>query len=202
MYASLILVGIAIVVFIIQAAVSGFTQAFALVSADVLTRPWILVTSIFLHGDIAHLLYNMLGLGLFGMILESIVGKKRFLVIFFAGGLLAGIGTSFLYSAALGASGALMAVLGVLAALRPHMQVFVSFIPMPMWVAAGFWAAGDFIGLFVPTGVANLAHLIGLGFGLGVGFYLRKDFGQLRPGREILHIDDKEFEDWEKKWMK
>ncbi len=202
MYSTFILVGIAVVAFVIQNVVGGFTQSFALVSADVLSRPWILVTSIFLHGDIAHLLYNMLGLALFGMVLESIVGRKQFLAVFFSGGLLAAIGSSFLYSAALGASGALMAVLGTIAVLRPHMQVFVSFIPMPMWVAAGFWAVGDFVGLFVPSGVANLAHLVGLGFGITAGFYLRRGFGQLRPGREIYHVDDKEFDDWEKKWMK
>ena len=197
-----VLAGICVLAFVLQQAVPGFTDAFLLVSANAVQRPWTLVTAIFLHADIVHLLYNMFALVLFGMILEHIIGKKRFLAIFFASGLLASIASLFLYRAALGASGAIFGVLGALALLRPRMQVWVSYIPMPMIVACAVWAISDFVGLFVPSGTANLAHLVGLGFGIGVGFYLRNDFAERADGREILHIDDKEFDDWEKKWMK
>jgi uncharacterized protein len=195
------LVGIAVIGFILQQLIPGFTDMFALVSADVLSRPWTTITAIFLHGDIAHLLYNMFALALFGIILERIVGKKRFLIIFFVGGLLASIGSVFLYRAAVGASGAIFAVLGTLAMLRPRMQVFVSYIPMPMYVAAAVWIFIDVVGLFVPSGTANLAHLVGLAFGLGTGYKLREKFGERADGREIYHVDEKEFDNWEKKWM-
>src|SRR3989344_1479446 len=200
MNAVFILVGICIALFALQAAIPGFTGQFALVSAQVVERPWTLVTAIFLHGDLPHLLFNMFALALFGIILENIVGRKRFLWIFFAGGILASVGSVFLYTAAVGASGAIFAVLGALAILRPRMQVWVSFVPMPMIVAAAVWAIGDFIGLFVPTGIANLAHLARLGFGLGSGLFLRSGYGQ---EREAVHrLDDTEFDDWEKRWMK
>jgi len=197
-----VLAGICIFAFILQQTVPGFTETFLLVSADVVYRPWTLITAVFLHGDVVHLLYNMFALVLFGMILEQIVGKKKFLIIFFVAGLLASFGSIFLYRAALGASGAIFGVMGTLALLRPKMQVWVAYVPMPMIVACAVWAITDIIGIFVPSGTANLAHLVGLAFGIGVGLYLRPLYGEHADGREILHIDEKEIDDWEKKWMK
>ena len=72
-----ILAGICIAAFIAQRAIPGFTEQFVLVSAEVVGRPWTLITAIFLHGDLQHLLFNMFALVLFGMILESIVGRKK-----------------------------------------------------------------------------------------------------------------------------
>ncbi len=201
MYSAFILVGICVAVFLLQLLVSGFTKMFALVSADVLARPWTLVSAIFLHGGMVHLLYNMFALALFGMILESVIGRKKFLIVFFSAGILANVGSVFLYNAVLGASGAIFGILGMLAILRPRMQVWVSFMPMPMIFAAAVWAIGDFAGLFFPTGVGNLAHLIGLGFGLAGGFYFRKEYGEFRT-RNPVNIDDKTMEEWEKKYMK
>jgi membrane associated rhomboid family serine protease len=79
MYSTFILVGICAVAFLIQIMSPAFTDAFALISAEVLYRPWTLITTIFLHADVSHLLYNMFALVLFGMILENIIGQKRFL---------------------------------------------------------------------------------------------------------------------------
>jgi len=196
-----VLVGICIAAFIAQTVIPGFTGLFVLVSAQVLERPWTLVTAIFLHGDLGHLLFNMFALTLFGAILESIVGRKKFLLIFFVGGVIASIGSIFLYKAALGASGAIFAILGTLAILRPKMQVWVSFVPMPMIVAAAVWAIGDFIGLFVPSGIANLAHLVGLGFGIGSGLYLRRGFSEQRE-EPLDERSEKLIDEWEKKWVK
>jgi membrane associated rhomboid family serine protease len=200
MYSTFILVGICAVAFLIQIMSPAFTDAFALISAEVLYRPWTLITTIFLHADVSHLLYNMFALVLFGMILENIIGQKRFLAIYFVSGFLASVGSLFLYNGAVGASGAIFGVLGTLALLRPRLQVWVYFIPMPMIVAAIVWATGDIIGLFVPGRTANLAHLIGLGLGLGNGWYLKKQFGVQK--RDVMHIDEKEFDDWERKWMR
>lgn len=202
MYAALLLCGICIIVFALQAIVPGFSDFFLLNSSLLLYRPWTLLTSIFLHGSLPHVLYNILGLGLFGMILEHIVGKKKFLVIFFSGGFLASLGASFLYDAALGASGAIFAILGTLVVLRPHLQVWVAYVPMPMFVAGFVWAISDLVGLFVPSNVANLAHLVGLAFGVGAGFYLRKEYGERKPKEPPLYVDEKTMEKWEQRYMK
>lgn len=202
MYLSLILAGFCVLFFLLQSLIQGFTEQFALISVQALVRPWTLITSIFLHGDLPHLLYNMLALALFGVVLETIIGKKRFLVLFFGAGILSSLSSAFLYREVVGASGAIFGILGALVLLRPRMQVWVYSLPMPMIVAAFVWGVGDIIGLFLPTGIANLGHLAGLATGLISGVFLRKMFG-LRPRRDSpFFLSEKEVETWEDEWMK
>ncbi|MDD5416809.1 MAG: rhomboid family intramembrane serine protease, partial [Candidatus Aenigmarchaeota archaeon] len=122
--------------------------------------------------------YNMFALGLFGFILEQIVGTKKFLMIYFVSGLVAAVGSIMFYSASLGASGAIMGILGCLAVLRPKMTVYISYVPMPMILAAVVWIGGDLIGMVAPDQVAHAAHLFGMFFGIAIGLYYRKQFGE------------------------
>ncbi len=50
-------------------------------------KPWQLFTHLFMHGGIAHLLFNMLALFTFGVLLENILGTKRFLILYFVSAL-------------------------------------------------------------------------------------------------------------------
>jgi len=193
------LVGVCVVVFILQLSIPSITDNFALVSKDVATRPWILVTSIFLHGSFDHLLFNMFALAMFGSILERIIGSKRFLIIFFATGVIASLGSAFFYNAALGASGAIMGIAGCLAAIRPRMMVWVLGAPMPMIMAAALWALIDMAGLFHPSGIANAAHLAGLFSGIALGIAWRKRF-VLEKSKSV--ISENEIDHWEKEYMK
>jgi uncharacterized protein len=147
---------------------------------------WTFFTSMFMHAGFGHLFVNMISLMFIGGFVEKLIGKKRFLSLYFAGGLFAGLffvlialasGTD-LNVYAVGASGAIFALGGLLAVLTPRLPVLVFFIfPMPMWAAMGFlmfglWALS--LGLGLPIG--NTAHFGGLIVGLGYGFYLRKRF--------------------------
>ena len=200
---AILLVIICVVVFFIQIEDEGFTEEFLLKSSDAFSRPWILVTSMFLHGSFEHLFYNMFALALFGTILERIIGSKKFLILYFVSGVIAGLGTIPFYEASLGASGAIMGILGTLGMLRPRMTVYISYIPMPMAAAVVLWAVGDIIGFFAPSGIANAAHLFGLAVGLIIGLYLKNKYGErVRRRRKIENdIDEEEFEEWEDKWM-
>jgi len=195
-----LLIGLCIVIFIIQSIFPTVTDNFALVSKDVLSRPWIILTSIFLHGDFSHLFYNMFALGLFGFILERIIGSRKILIVYFLAGIVASISSTFFYNAALGASGAIYGILGCLAALRPKMKVWVAYVPMPMIVAAGVWALIDIFGILVPSNVANVAHLSGLGVGIIFGLFLRKKFPEVKVMR-ARRIPEREFKRWEDRWM-
>jgi membrane associated rhomboid family serine protease len=195
------LVIICVIVFIFQNIYTGITDEFALVSATVLSKPWTLITSIFLHGSFEHLFYNMFALALFGSILEKIIGGKKFLIIFFVSGVISGIGSVFFYTASIGASGAIFGILGTLGALRPRMTVYVSYVPMPMAVAVILWAIGDLIGLFAPSNIANAAHLFGLAFGLVVGLLLKEKHSEQRIRRRVPDISEEELRDWEAEWM-
>ena len=210
---SLKLVGVLVAVFVLQLFFPFITDLFLLQAQDIFTRPWILVTSIFLHGSLLHLLFNGFALALFGSLLEDIIGSKYFLSLFFIGGIIASlvfvlglpilsfIGMSSSGSA-LGASGAIFSVMGMLAVLRPTMTVWVSYMPMPLWVAALVWAGQDFFGIFIPDNIANFAHLGGLFFGVLIGFIYRKRYRERQMRRvqkkDSVMLSDKEIEQWEK----
>ena len=200
-YWSVRLVLIISAVFILQNIFPAITDNFSLVSERALAEPWMFLTGIFLHADLMHLLYNMFALALFGAILEKIAGGKMFLAIFFVAGLAASAAAFFFYSASLGASGAIFGILGALAILRPRMVVWL-YVPMPMIVAIFVWAAIDLTGFFYPSGIANAAHLAGLGAGLVFGLALRKKFGEHAAKRKQYEIGNEEFRRWEDEWVK
>lgn len=195
------LVAICVVVFILQNIYTDLTDQFALDSAYLLSRPWTIITYIFLHGSFEHLFYNMFALALFGSVLEKIIGGKKFLLTFFVSGIIAGIGSVIFYTSSIGASGAIYGIMGILAVLRPRMAVYVGFVPLPMFLTVALWTAGDLLGLFFPTDLtAHGAHLFGLIFGLIYGIFLRKDYGETSR-KKIEEMSDEEISDWEEKYM-
>jgi len=196
-YWALKITGILVLVFILQVIFSFISEMFILKSNDVFSRPWILITSIFLHGGLAHLMLNGFALALFGSILEEIIGSRRFLILYFISGLVANLVAFPFYNAALGASGAIFGVLGCLTVLRPGMTVFVGYMPMPMWVAAIFWAIQDILGVFIPDNIANFAHLGGLAFGVILGFYYRGKKPRVIKHTKDLMLSDDDIKDWE-----
>lgn len=167
------LCGVMFILFLIQLLVSGFTDLF-LLNSSAYIQVWRFITSIFLHGGFAHLLYNIFALALFGSMLERLIGSRRFLIVFFVTGILANLVSVNFYNSSLGASGAIFGVIGALIVIRPLMIIFAFGFPMPLFIAGIIWAAGDLIGLFVPSNIANLAHLSGMFFGLILGFIYRK----------------------------
>jgi len=163
-----------ILVFILQLMIEGFTDFFML-TENALGMPWQFLTAVFLHGSLTHLLYNLFALVLFGLILEKVIGSKRFLWLFILSGIFANIISFWWYPNALGASGAIMAIIGSLAALRPMMIVWAFNLPMPMFVLAIIWVAGSILGIFGfgDQGTGHLAHLSGLFIGVIYGLFLR-----------------------------
>ncbi len=165
-----------IIIYILQIFFSSITDNLVLISSDVYERPWILVTAIFLHGSLLHLLYNSFALALFGSILEKKIGSYNFLLIFFLTGIISSLAAALFYDSALGASGAIFGIIGMLAAISPLLIVPAFGAPMPVLMAAILWALVDFIGLTGQSGgIANAAHLAGLFSGLVIGFlFFRK----------------------------
>lgn len=183
------LVLVCVIIFIIQTIFPGFTDLFVLNKLSFI-QPWRFLTAIFLHGSLSHLFYNMFALALFGTLLEGFIGGKRFLIIFFAAGIGANIISVNFYDSALGASGAIYGVIGALMIIRPFLMVWALGLPMPMVLAGILWAIGDFAGIFMPSNVANIAHLIGIFVGLILGFVFKRDFLPKRERNEItLHED-------------
>ncbi len=176
-----LLVGLILLCFFLQWVVPGFTDMFVLDPKHPL-QLWRLVTNIFLHGGVAHLFFNLFALVMFGPLLYNRVGRTEFYKIFFGGGIVASLTyLAFVYLGiippypALGASGAIYAVLGALAVFLPNLVVFIGFFPMRMREAVIFWIATEFIFSFLSVdGIAHAAHLGGLLFGLWYGKKLKE----------------------------
>jgi rhomboid family protein len=155
--------------------VGSCTGASGLLS--IVERPWSPLTAVFLHSaNPLHIIFNLIFLYFFGIALEQRVGSRRLLGLFIVAGVLSSIAQVALFGdVALGASGALMGILGTLTVLSPTMQVLFYFVPLPLWILTVLFVALDISGLFgAPSGVANLAHLAGLAAGLAYGWRLRR----------------------------
>jgi len=137
--------------------------------------PWGIVTSIFVHYEFFHIFANMLTLYFFGSYLHRVIGGRRFSLIYLGGGILGSLFFILLAPPsylAIGASGAVFAIGGVLSILRPNLKVFIFPTPAPLsiWVAV----IGGFVILSLFPPIAWQAHLGGLVFGLTVGYSLKK----------------------------
>ena len=183
----LIIILINVLVFVGVRIHPDYVNTLALTPADVWTHPWQIITSMFTHYDFFHILANMWTLYFFGSSILHMLGPRRFWIIYMVGGILGGIffvllayagnALSFgwlggIYSGAIGASGAIFALGGALAVLRPSMKVmfFPIPIPMPLWIAV----VGSFVVLTLIPGVAWQAHLGGLAFGAAAGWYYKR----------------------------
>ena len=141
---------------------------------------WTWIVSVFSHGSPAHLLFNGIALYFFGPLVERQVGSKKFAALFLASGVLAGlgqVGVGLLTGeavAVLGASGAIMAIMGVLAITSPDLKVLLFFvIPMSIRTLTVLFAAFSIFAFVsdggILDGVAHFAHLVGLVIGLWYG---------------------------------
>lgn len=112
-----------------------------------------IITSMFMHGSIAHIAGNMLYLWIFGDNLENVMGHLKYFIFYIICGIIASLSHVFLSSAmgsgllvpSLGASGAISGVLGGYLILFPRNQVRVfairSIITVPAIVTLGIWIA-------------------------------------------------------------
>lgn len=151
-----------------------------------------LITSIFMHGSIGHILGNMLFLWIFGDNVEDKLGHLRYLLFYMIAGVLADLAhvatcvllQSGLLIPSLGASGAISGVMGAYLYIFPHNKVTVlifRFITtVPAFVAVGLWFALQLFSGFMELGagegggVAYGAHIGGFIAGLLMAFIIDK----------------------------
>lgn len=146
-----------------------------LVPSLVLQRPWTLVTYMFLHGGMLHLLFNMIALFFFGPRLETRLGGKRFLWLYFLSGI-SGAFLSLLFArnaAVIGASGAVFGVLLGFALYWPRDHIYIwGVLPLEArWFVLILTGLSLYSGLSgAEGGIAHFAHLGGF---LGGFAYLK-----------------------------
>jgi membrane associated rhomboid family serine protease len=161
-----------------------------------------LLTSMFLHGNFAHLVGNMLFLWVFGDNVEDSMGHGRFILFY----LLCGVIAASVHAAAMpesvapmiGASGAISGVLGAYFILHPRVQVWVivfAFIPLrlPTYVVLCTWAAMQVVLFFTADKATNpvawWAHIAGFAAGALLIRYFRYPHVTLWDTSETGSID-------------
>jgi membrane associated rhomboid family serine protease len=152
----------------------GFVYHFGFIPREFFTMPvpeaFTLITSLFLHGGIGHILGNMFFLYVFGDNIEDRMGHVRFAVFYLLGGVIATLAHGFFTTTStvpmVGASGAISAVLGAYIVLFPRQRI-LTFIPpllipwailrlfgrlpkffapwLPAWIYIGYWAFIQFM---------------------------------------------------------
>ena len=168
------LIALNVLIFIVTLVRPEIVYMLGLKPALLSERPWTIITSMFVHGSILHILFNMVSLYFLGSFLIRAAGERSFLVVFFLGGLAGNILFALLgdpLSTGVGASGGIFALGGALAVIVPRVPVFIFFIPIPipLWVAIIIF----FLFSFLPK-IAWQAHLGGLLLGLVAGLIFRK----------------------------
>lgn len=171
------LIGVNLLLFIATLIAPELRYLLGLQPGDFPNRAWTIVTSMFIHGGLWHIMVNMWMLYFFSTYLSRLIGQSKFLMVYFGGGILGNIlllllAPFFPFSVAFGASGAVFALAGALVLMRHKMPIFVFPIPVPI----PLWAAviGGFLILSFLPSIAWQAHLGGLILGLIAGYFFRK----------------------------
>jgi membrane associated rhomboid family serine protease len=177
--AVIILIGANVLVFLLQdQSPAQIGELFALwplqpIDGKVYFQPWQIISYAFLHGNVTHIGFNMLGLWMFGAEIERYVGPKRLLACYFASVVTAALTqlvVPMLFGAppapTIGASGGVFGLLLAYALMFPTRKVvpLIPPIPMPAWLFATIYAGIElFLGV---TGrlsdIAHFAHLGGM----------------------------------------
>jgi rhomboid protease GluP len=133
-------------------------------------RWWTLVTAIYLHGSLLHIIFNIMWIRQLGPAVEELFGRARLVVIFTVSG-----AAGFVLSNALsgsftvGASGSIFGLLGAMVAYGRRRGGTYGALVLKQY---GQWAAVLFILGFFMSGVNNWAHAGGFVGGLGAGYVL------------------------------
>ena len=159
-------------------------RLFALNPVCFIYRPWQLVTYMFMHGNFAHIFFNMYAVFIFGSVLERVWGTKKFVFYYLVTGVgaaLIHIGVQWLtqdFALTVGASGAVFGLLLGYAMLYPDTMMGLIFPPVTMkakWFVLIYAAIELLLGITgAQASVAHFAHLGGLVFGLVLMLYWKK----------------------------
>jgi membrane associated rhomboid family serine protease len=163
--------------------------------ADLASRPWTLVTYMFLHLEFWHILFNMLWLFWFGKIFLEYLNSRRLLFTYVTGGLTGGLlyvlaynifpvfHTSLQASVALGASASVMAIVSAISFFVPNYSINLLFFGrIRILYLAILLFIFDFIAIPAGNAGGHIAHIGGALFGYFFSLWLRKNKTSYSPG--------------------
>ncbi|QDV71100.1 Rhomboid protease GlpG [Rosistilla carotiformis] len=169
----------------------GFALRTAMeVTPQTIVKPWLwwqFVTYGFAHGNMNHILFNMIGLFFFGRIVEQRLGKFEFLRFYLVAIILGGIVwslranlTDSLAPGVIGASGGVVAVTMLFIFWYPQTEIYLMMVlPVKAWVVGVMMIAGNLFGMGSETTAFDV-HLVGIAFASAY-YYFHWNLGQLSP---------------------
>ena len=194
-------IGLNVLIFLYQASMSpeasaSFIYEYGSIPVEIMSgQDWFtMFTSMFLHGGWMHLIGNMVFLWVFGDNIEAVIGNVPFLVFYLLGGLAASaIHVVFNMGSdvpAVGASGAIAAVLGAYLIMFPKSKIkliviiFFTTFTIPAIYFLGIWIVQQLINGFGSLGPASAhtggvawwAHIGGFVFGILAGYFAKRSF--------------------------
>lgn len=155
---------------------AAFFDTYGFSLNNLLTRPYVMITSIFLHASLTHLLSNILVWVFFGLAVENELGKARMLVIFFLGAFAGDLLSLAFYQAdtiSIGASAGIFALVGTGMLVRPlDLSFFPLVVPLPLAFLGMAYALYNVYGFLfnIDPQVSYIGHFGGLAVGLLFGF--------------------------------
>ena len=208
---TLLIIGFTVLSYMMQTVLSGYFDFFVLNPeiSQILQRPWSLFSVMILHAGAFHLFANMITFYFFGKPVERLIGGKELLKKYIISGLVASIAYVAFYNLlilihgspetaglAVGASGAVVAMVGMVAMLYPDAEVLLYFI-IPMKIKTAVYAFGaletfnlitKLAGTPLPIlgNFASSAHLAGLLIGIYYGKKVKEKYDVRRPGYNPL----------------
>jgi rhomboid protease GluP len=143
---------------------------------------WRLVSSMFVHGGIIHLIFNIYGLAFASAFLEGLIGTKKFAMTYFVSGLVASFASIWWHenTASVGASGAIFGLFGLILSFLVTDMYIQKEMKRTILIMFGPYVAINLLFGLAGAGIDNAAHLGGLvsGFAIGIILYLLSDKGQ------------------------
>ena len=174
-----------VLVFFLQMTVPGLEVQLAFIPALILARPWTIVTYMFVHAGLMHIVFNMIALYFFGPRVEQRIGSERFFSLYMISGITGGL-LSFVFAPAapiVGASGAIFGVMLAYARFWPRDRIYIwGVLPIEArWLVIGYtvlslwWGFGG-----GASGTAHFAHLGGFVGGFLCLLYMQRHQGAKR----------------------
>ena len=133
-------------------------------------RFYTLITAGFLHANLAHLIGNMIGIFIFGRVVERKLGFSKTLLVFFGALILSSLFESLIHLlitgnniGGLGASGALMGLIATAILLDPFYLSYELLVPLPIMISGWLAIYADIAGVINPSqdGIGHFAHIGG-----------------------------------------
>ncbi len=182
-----------VLVYFLQQTMPGLEVQLAFIPTLILARPWTIVTYMFVHAGLTHILFNMIALYFFGPRVEQRIGSERFFSLYMISGITGGL-LSFVFAPAapiVGASGAIFGVMLAYARFWPRDRIYIwGVLPIEArWLVIGYtvlslwWGFGG-----GASGTAHFAHLGGFVGGFLCLLYMQKHQGSKRFRKQATAV--------------